>query len=607
MTPTKKTTIGGKELILPSHGPAGVGMEISITNHLEKEGSNTVIRRHEYSLHDDEESDELPLQAARREGVATASCTTSDDEVSPADGSDTEYVDSDVESMTIDTVSSLNTFQSEDAFSIKSWRPSKVKTTESPGSKPKFRKKINNMREGKRDVVQNTAPNPNVHPPMYVSSKKLRVKRSKMDASREVDSSNDSIEEKKTDEVAALSSSPNITIDVKTPDTKGKVLDDSDIQNISDRSPFEKSINFDQTPSMRLETPSPQTKVNVLDSTTLACNKTKTLKTMKNDEENDIPRLPSVNVNKVALKSGKDSMHREIPRSHSFQSSGDDLSVKSLRRKRLQKYMSKNQQKDEPEDEAVNASELINQVLTKSNELVMNEVLTKSKDIPSNVSSETKLSHSRNESVMSTPFDESLGLQNDDACEEKLEEDLQDLADQRDKDFCVDDAIDNKSVRSIRSSRSFYSLQSLRTCYTCEPVPASKEERKKSLNRKKKRLQRIHHALTCTHPHPTRLDDPNYTPCPEVKHCHALSVLVAHVQTCTFTENGNGAVCEVPGCHEYKKLWNHYRRCVLRTFTKPDNKKCKICSDVWRKYTFDLEQSFESVTSEIRDEEKIPN
>ena len=57
----------------------------------------------------------MPLQAARRKDVAKISRGISDDEVTPAYESDTEYVGSDVESMTIDTVSSLNTFQSEDA------------------------------------------------------------------------------------------------------------------------------------------------------------------------------------------------------------------------------------------------------------------------------------------------------------------------------------------------------------------------------------------------------------------------------------------------------------------------------------------------------------
>ena len=138
-------------------------------------------------------------------------------------------------------------------------------------------------------------------------------------------------------------------------------------------------------------------------------------------------------------------------------------------------------------------------------------------------------------------------------------------------------------------------------------MPTSREEMKRTIDRKKNRVFLLHHALTCTHPHPTSVEEvegKTYTPCPEVKHCHALSVLVRHVQTCSFSVsdpasssnlNGNGnnpVMCDVPGCASYKKVWNHYRRCVLRTFTKPNNQRCKICGDVWRKYA--TEESFDS-------------
>ena len=112
--------------------------------------------------------------------------------------------------------------------------------------------------------------------------------------------------------------------------------------------------------------------------------------------------------------------------------------------------------------------------------------------------------------------------------------------------------------------------------------PSSAEEMERILKRKQRKIYLLHHALTCTYPHATDPDDESYIPCPEVRYCQALSTLVRHVQTCTFVDGGNGQACEIPGCREYKKMWNHYRRCVLRTFTAADSKRCRLCIDLWK-------------------------
>jgi hypothetical protein len=165
-----------------------------------------------------------------------------------------------------------------------------------------------------------------------------------------------------------------------------------------------------------------------------------------------------------------------------------------------------------------------------------------------------------------------------DECDDDIDTNLYQYAKERDED-----------EYSTMTGKSLSSFHTLKTCFTVKPL--TREELEKAISVKQRRINLIHHALTCTHPYPVDANDDSYVPCPEVKHCHALGVLVRHVQTCTFSDPSNVSLCEVPGCALYKKIWNHYRRCVLRS-VKSERKTCRICGDVWRKYAFDLENSF---------------
>ena len=173
------------------------------------------------------------------------------------------------------------------------------------------------------------------------------------------------------------------------------------------------------------------------------------------------------------------------------------------------------------------------------------------------------------------PFDESKG-QVDNHNDDAIDFELHVLADQR----------EGGDDNSVVTAKSMQTMTTLKTCFTESSV--TKIEMERMIKRKQNRVKLIHHALTCTYPYPEKVDDESYVPCAEVKHCHALGVLVRHVQTCTHCDLMNGSRCEVPGCAEYKKVWNHYRRCVLRTFTKSDKKKCKVCGDVWGKFAFSV-------------------
>lgn len=140
---------------------------------------------------------------------------------------------------------------------------------------------------------------------------------------------------------------------------------------------------------------------------------------------------------------------------------------------------------------------------------------------------------------------------------------------------------------SIKSARSAQTYATLRTCMSVEP--SSPEEMEHMLKSKQKKLFNIHHALTCTYPKATDPDDESYIPCPEVHYCQALCALVKHVQTCTCV-NGNGNECIIPGCTEYKKMWYHYRRCILRTFTGNYPKKCRLCCNLWSRVKIDAKR-----------------
>jgi len=147
--------------------------------------------------------------------------------------------------------------------------------------------------------------------------------------------------------------------------------------------------------------------------------------------------------------------------------------------------------------------------------------------------------------------------------------------------YCNDNFDDNLSLKSCKSKQSFATLK---TCMTVQA--SSSEEMQRILKSKQRKIYLLQHALLCTHPHNTDPDDDKYIPCPVVEHCQALCTLINHVQTCTVmmttgTGTDHANVCEIPGCRAYKKIWNHYRRCVLRRFTGAENRKCRLCSDLW--------------------------
>ena len=144
------------------------------------------------------------------------------------------------------------------------------------------------------------------------------------------------------------------------------------------------------------------------------------------------------------------------------------------------------------------------------------------------------------------------------------------------------------------------STTSYRTCRTClSTKPSNQHDFERALKLKKRQIHLFHHTLTCSHPPPLvpQYDgnrhvrsfsvQENYKVCPQVRNCYALSILVKHVQTCTVSD------CPVPKCRAYKKVWNHYRRCIGRTFTIDDKKrkKCRLCCDLWEKSRRDFDDS----------------
>ena len=69
-----------------------------------------------------------------------------------------------------------------------------------------------------------------------------------------------------------------------------------------------------------------------------------------------------------------------------------------------------------------------------------------------------------------------------------------------------------------------------------------------------------------------------------------MSTLIKYVQTCSFKEGTRGVdgaprMCEVPFCAGYKNVWNHFKRCILRTFTGKQKQKCIIYGEIWDENT----------------------
>lgn len=535
-----KSTISGKEKVLME----GEGtLEISISGHLEKEGYDHTIlpagnlRRYEQI--------DFPIQSAKN---------VKDDEGSQYGGA---YSDNDQDAMTIDTVSSLNTMQSE--MSRKSMISQGLK---SPQRSPRFSRRKNTNRQTpmpREDIGVDDS----LHPPMFVQSKVHRKKVSLKGSTSNVATTNE-------ESLPMEPFSP--IIEPQSSSIDGPSMDES-------------STSKFQSPSL-------------LEVTEVVSNKKEGGPAMKETiqkfntggygKENDIPAIDTNSVK----SSKRSSPTPQMLAQDDMASMGSQMSATALRRRRLQK-MQLAKKRGKARDLAVSNVPLeVSNVPLADVSIPKQEEKEEEKEAHDNTS--TASTGSKNEesgsdgiqkqiidisfgSLKISPFDESMEKPNESFNEEKLDSDLHTIADQR--DFEDDE-------RSLITSKSAQTFLTMKTCFTHKP--ATEEEMEKAVKKKRGRLMKLHHALTCTHPHPTKADDENYVPCPEMRHCHALCILVRHVQTCT------SAKCEVPGCAQYKKVWNHYRRCILRTFTKNEKKKCKVCGDIWGNYAQDLEYSFEN-------------
>lgn len=292
----------------------------------------------------------------------------------------------------------------------------------------------------------------------------------------------------------------------------------------------------------------------------------------EDDDDNDIP----------AITSNSSKCDGVSPTSHLLVENAtqcDERSVVSLRKKRLQKMrIARNKTKTETstvpapstlkDKESAETKSESQETNTKISKEIKDVVIIKKPPAPPK-----RMKKSMN-STKSSPFDEDKFTgkekrQGDDHNDDAIDFDLHKLGDQR----------KGEDDNSIVTSKTVQTMTTLKTCFTISS--ATKMDMERMIKRKQNRVKWIHHVLTCTHPYPESVDDESYVPCPEVNHCHALGVLVRHVQTCTHSDLMNGSICEVPSCAAYKKVWNHYRRCVLRTFTKSNRKKCRICADIF--------------------------
>lgn len=457
--------------------------------------------------------------------------------------------DSAIECMTIDTVSSLNTNwtnRSDDAFSARSWLPPKL----SNGNGMSMQKRSKDS-----FPLRQMSASDSIHPPLYVSSKKYR---------KQVVSTSNS----KT----PMNTEPNLSLEEDGEEGHFDPEVTMQINNIGrDRmghqdSTNDDSANLDDEPSMMDEN---KNDISIISSYSIHGEKPSSQ--TFHEKAMDGHLFVEENENDIPMVSPSSSIHRERPSPQTFLEKKNDepLSLdeekepSNLRKKRLSRMFAPKRSSDvveqEPNNERQsNVADII--VSENSSEILSPKSLAEiSVDRPG-----------------SQPFDESAIINLHDTLnkssylEKKLDSDLHNVMEQRELD---DD-------KSIQTSKSFMTMGTLKTCFTTKPT--SPEELEIAMKRKKHRMYLFHHALNCTHPHPENDDDESYVPCPVVKHCHALSILVRHVQTCTLSGDSNGGGCEVPRCNAYKKVWNHYRRCAVRTFTR-EKKDCRFCSEFWHK------------------------
>jgi len=151
----------------------------------------------------------------------------------------------------------------------------------------------------------------------------------------------------------------------------------------------------------------------------------------------------------------------------------------------------------------------------------------------------------------------------------------------------VGNYVDMDDERSIKSSVTTYTYQSCAS-ENANAHSAGSMEHSRMQRRRRRKIALIHHVLTCTHPPPLVTSSTSgskgrvseeYVPCPQLKCCYALSILIRHAQTCTFVSKDGVEQCDVPSCLDYKKAWLHFRRCALARSTGK-RQFCLLCSDV---------------------------
>jgi hypothetical protein len=497
------------------------GLEISISNHLQKNGFNSSL-------------------------IPSAGRYDTPYNPNDYDGDNTFNED---RSIAMDTVSSLNSshYASDDGMSLRGFR------SKSLGSKKKGKEE-----KSTRATAGKPMESPGsyeLHPPLYVSSvKKVRKKKNKKPSFHDLDVSFSDEEDKsqRFDEIENMKTLSDDGFDDDLIEQKllGKIQGNEN-KSISIMSPFNSSISVINRSA------------NPLDKTEVVSNKEKAFARPQTigEKENDIPWIRPTYKSIGSRKEALEDVPRERPITPQMfdkvlttvspndepPSLSNAQSPTTLRRRRLQLYL-----------------------YSSNNDNNNNNYDTKEEKVADCAGTSDSLSHSRMEEKELhdvTTNKSHLHPTTDLAVENKLDEE--------DDPRC--------DLISIKSGRSAQTYATLKTCMTI--APSSPEEMEKMVRRKQRKIFLLHHALTCTHPHATDPDDENYVPCPEVPNCQALCTLVRHVQTCTFTDAGKGQVCAVPGCKEYKKMWNHYRRCVLRTFTgsSAGSKKCRLCGDLWGK------------------------
>jgi hypothetical protein len=141
---------------------------------------------------------------------------------------------------------------------------------------------------------------------------------------------------------------------------------------------------------------------------------------------------------------------------------------------------------------------------------------------------------------------------------------------------------DSDDDRSIKSSISNYTTRTDRSGGGLLVHTNGHLEQAKLQRLRRRKMALMNHVLTCTHPPPSAAANPDeYVPCPKLKCCYALTILIRHAQTCNFVSKDGIEQCDVPSCADFKKAWLHFRRCAAAR-SDPSNKKqtCLLCSDL---------------------------